>query len=268
MTAILTISNSNDKALMSRISAISDAKTVSDIPRLVDIFEHFIELKRSNCDLPLVVEQIKAYASLIAESKTEYKLNVPSELSFYDVNINQLNISFKAVRVEILRLSTLDEYKTRKRQFRANEGHVIQIYCEDTSIIKGGGIAFFDVLRACIPQIREVVGEGVVLDFHPARGLEGFGRTFMAFLGWFDLLAGFNKIAVLGQIEKSQIAVQLALSLFSGSFNFSQCIGQINSDHAKTRKSGESNFTNNYSGNYTIDPQSVIKAIRDKRSIS
>jgi hypothetical protein len=213
------------------------------------------------------IEEFKAnlhkIAEIVSEDENSFLLNIPAEIPFHVVFINSLNVRFEAVRVEILRLSDLSEYKLRKAQFKAREGSVIQIYCEDVSIIKSGGVAFFNVLRACIPQIREVVGEAVVLDLYPSRGLEGFGRTFEALTQWFQFLSEFKNIAILGHLEKSQIAVQLALSLFSGSFNFNQCIGQIHSNHAKTVKAGETNFLNNYSGNYTIEPEALLRAIKD-----
>jgi len=202
-------------------------------------------------------------AEIVSQDDNSFLLNTPDEMPFHMVYINSLNVRFEAVRVEILRLSDLSEYKLRKAQFKAREGSVIQIYCEDVSIIKNGGLAFFDVLRQCIPKIREIVGEATVLDLYPSRGLEGFGRTFEALTQWFQFLSEFKNIGILGHLEKSQIAVQLALSLFSGSFNFNQCLGQIHSKHPKTAKAGETNFLDNYSGNYTIDPQTLLQAIKD-----
>ena len=89
MGAILTISNSNDKALMSRITAISEAKTVSDITRMVDILEHYVELKSSNCDISKAVEQVKAYAELIvSESQSFVKEGFPDEGSEFGIYTN------------------------------------------------------------------------------------------------------------------------------------------------------------------------------------
>ncbi len=256
---------SGSEPLKSKILAIRELKTKSDNTAIVDIIEHYFEIKRcKNLDLEALRTQMKAYVELSLAEPSEYVLTIPEEINFEQVYINSLNVRFPSVRVEILRLSDLEEkYKTRKAQFVSRHGSVIQIYCEKTSIIKSGGVAFFDVLRACVPKIREVVGESVVLDFHPSRGLEGFARTFDALSGWFEFLENNENIAVLGQLEKSQIAVQLALSLFSGSFNFNQCIGQIKSNHAKTKKAGESNFRTNYSGNYTIATDQLVTAIKD-----
>jgi len=259
--AILTISNSTDQALMSQISRVSELKSKSDIPALVDILLHFYEVKSQICNYELLRTQMKAYAEKVIEGLPTYILETPEETINGRVYIQNLGINFPSVRVEILRLSEdQGKYGLRMHQFSNREG-VFKIFMEDTSIIKSGGNAFFSILAECIGKIRDIVGERVILDLQPSRGLEGFARTFQALNNWFVFLEEFSNVAILGFVEKSQIAVQLALSLFSGSYNFNQCLGLLNSDNPKSKKSGETNFRNNYAENYTVEVEWLLELL-------